>query len=404
MRHATFLVMAIFLAATTAPILSLAQQKRTQPVIDVAIPAPFPDAKASFEEAMEILKSESYNADLNDEIAYYSALSGILRRISPENNKDLSTIWPPEKDKIVRSTIAGRIGSIGIRFLHDPNQGTAVVSDVMPGTPAERLGMKTKDVIEAIDGVSLRGKSTNEIADMIQRPVGTLVSLDFQRGKKKMSAAIACEEIKVDDVRGEMVEGFGLLRLRYFSESTADDFARAMAEFKETKARGVIIDLRNNSGGLFQNAIQIADQLLKKNAIALYTVGRDGIPQRYMTGSDGDVKTPLAVLVNRESGSASEILAAALRGNKRAIIVGERTIGKATMEKMVKLKNGYTMKFTTAALYGPDGITWQNTGITPDREISLEPTEVAAAFMEDDSAVQLAKDKQLAAALAELKR
>ena len=404
MRRLLFLLCAAAFAAMIAPLLATAQDQGTLPVIDVAIPAPFPKAKATFEEAIDILKRESYNANLDSEIAYYSALKGVLRQLSPSNNKELSMIWPPETDRIVRANLAGKIGSIGIRFLHDMAQGVAFVSDVMPGTPAERLGLKLKDSIDKINGVSLEGKSTQEIAAMIERPVGTMVEVEFTRGKKKMTAAILSEQIKVDDVRGEMIEGFGLLRLRYFSEAAAEDFAREMAAFKDKKARGVIIDLRNNSGGLFHNALHIADQLLKDNDIILYTVGRDGKPQRYLAGAGGDLKTPLAVLINGESGSSSEILAAALQGNKRAVVVGERSMGKGTMERMVKLKNGYTMKFTTAALYGPDGITWQNTGIAPDKEVALDPMDMVAAFMEEKPAKRLAKDKQLAAAMAALRK
>ena len=379
---------------------AFAAGQRMAPAISIDIPAPFPQPRAAFEEAVDILSKQSYNSNLNDEIIYYSAIQGVLRQLSPSNNKDLLEIWPPEvEEKVVKANITGVVGSIGVRLLYDSAAGVAIVSDVIPGTPAERKGLRLRDRITAIDGIPLRGKALGDVLPMIQKPVGTEIRLALLRGGKPFDVALECEQVKLDDVRGEVFEGVGLIRIRNFSQDVMTDLAKQAAELRAKKVHGFILDLRNNAGGVFDVARRVAEQFLRRGATIFYTVGRDGGALRYESAIDGDVQTPVVVLVNDKTASVSETLAAALQDNKRAAVVGVRTKGKGTILQKATLKNGYTMTFVTDMLYRPNGELWQGRGIAPDKTVEMDPALLDEANMEEDAAKRLALDVQLDAAM-----
>lgn len=399
MRYVKFILLVLAAFSGVVPLVVLGKGQAPTPVIQIDIPTPFPQAKEAFDDAIRILKNESYNANLNEEIVYYSALKGVLRQLSPANNKELLKLWGPEVDKMVQANISGVIGSIGIRFLLDSHAGIAFVSDVMPQTPAEKQGLKLRDAIETIDGKSLKGLSPNDVAAMIERPVGTKVKLALRRGTQRFEKVLACETIKVDDVRSETIKGLGLIRIRYFSKEVAQDVENELKKFREKKVPGVIIDLRDNSGGLLDAGANVADLFLSQGDAIFYFVGRDGEPKKYVALSDHGFKMPLAVIINGETASAAELVTASLKDNKRANVVGVPSKGKGTIERITKLKNGYSMTFTTDALYGPSGEPWQGKGIVPDKPVPLDPASLENARLEEDVGKRINLDKQLAAAV-----
>lgn len=399
MKYVKSILFVMAAISGVVPFVVRGQAQKPTPVIQIGLASPFPQAKETFDEAMQILKKDSYNADLNDEVIYYSAIKGILRHLSPQNNKDLLKLWGPETDKLVQANLAGKIGSIGIRFLHDPEAGVAYVADVMPGTPAQQKGLMLRDEILAIDGAPLKGVSPADVAAMIEKPAGTKVKLAMRRAGKLFDISMACEVIKVDDVRSEIVSGYGVIRVRFFSQNTAADIQNELKELKAKNVRGIVFDLRNNSGGLLDVGIKSADQMLAQSSTILFTVGRNGEPRRYLAETGGDTTTPVAVIINGESASAAELFAAALKDNKRAKVIGVPSMGKGTTENIAKLKNGYSMTYMAAAMYGPAGESWQDRGVIPDSVVDIPRGDLEMSYMEGNTAKKLALDKQLDLAL-----
>jgi carboxyl-terminal processing protease len=303
----------------------------------------------------------------------YSAVDGMLQSLDPH-----SSFLPPEPLSELEEETSGHFGGVGLSVA--PGTDGVKVLAPIEDSPAFKAGIQAGDTITAIDGKPLKGMSLDEAVKTMRGEDGSNVKVTVKRASgEKVQVPLVREEIKMTSVKGtaDLGDGLGYLRITQFSQSVPEDFAKALQQFHKEGAKGLVIDLRNNPGGLLESAVAVAEQILPKGSEIVSVKGRqtDGTPREFVAGACDarDTKLPLAVLVNHSSASASEILAGALKAHKRAVIVGEQTYGKASVQNVIRLatRPDCAIRLTTAYYYTPDGKLIHGKGIAPDIVVAM---------------------------------
>jgi len=321
---------------------------------------------------------QAYVEPVEDRKLMQSAIRGLLLDLDPHS------VYLVRSDAEAFDEDAnGAYDGIGVEVQLQPD-GTILVISPIDDTPAARAGVKSGDLIIAIDGKPLTPEQIDE--NPLRGEPGSKTTLTVQRknAKKPLEIVVERETIRVSSVRSRMLEpGYGYIRVSAFQADTANEFEQQLDKL-QTEAgapnkglRGLLVDLRSNPGGLLTSAVQIADALLDKGRI-VSTRGRNPLADSAFTATPGDRMrgAPVVVLVDAGSASASEVLAAALGDNKRAHIVGSRTFGKGSVQTILPLDNGDAVKLTTARYYTPSGKSIQARGIEPD--VVIEPGKDSA--------------------------
>ena len=366
---------------------------------------------------------QAYVEPVSDAKLMQSAIRGLLFDLDPHSVYMEKTVAADFEDGT-----RGAYSGIGVELQRQPD-GTLRVIAPIDDTPAARAGIKSGDLIVAIDGKPFKVDEGDSSAPLRGVPGTTVVLTILRAGTDKpLEVPVTRETIRVASVRGRMLEpGFAYLRVSAFQADTAADFERQLEALKAQAGgslRGAVIDVRSNPGGLLTAAVQIADALLERGQI-VSTRGRLALTDAQFAATPGDRLggAPVVVLVDAGSASASEVLAGALADNNRARVVGSRTFGKGSVQTLLPLDNGDSVKLTTARYYTPNGRSIQAHGITPDVVLRAEGAAAAAArarFSEaslpghlrgdaEDTPGALAGevlegDGPIAAALAELKK
>ncbi|MCD9088475.1 S41 family peptidase [Stenotrophomonas sp. SY1] len=312
----------------------------------------------------------AYVEPVDDKKLMQSAVRGLLLELDPH-----STYFDKEDAQAFDEQATGAYEGIGVELLQQQDNTLKVVSPI-DDTPAARAGLRAGDLIVAIDGKPI---SAIEAMEPLRGPAGSTVVLTIERGDAKpFDVSVTRETIRVTSVRSRMLEpGYGYVRISTFQADTGADFQKNIAQLQAQsggKLKGLVLDLRSNPGGLLTAAVQVADDLLEKGGI-VSTRGRISISDAKFDATPGDLLkgTPVVVLVDAGSASASEVLAGALRDNQRARVIGSRTFGKGSVQTVLPLDNGDSVKLTTARYYTPSGRSIQATGIVPDVELTAEP-------------------------------
>lgn len=312
---------------------------------------------------------EAYVEPIDDKTLMQSAIRGLLFDLDPH-----STYMAQELAEEFDEASRGSYGGVGVELQRQPDGSLRVIAPI-DDTPAARAGIKAGDIITAIDGKPFKPDEGDTSGPLRGEP-GSKVTLTVVREDKPkpFDITLTRETIRIVSVKSRMLEpGYGYLRIASFQADTAADFDRQLDQLREQaggKLRGLVIDLRSNPGGLLTSAVQIADSLLEKGEI-VSTRGRVPISDAEFGATPGDRSggAPVVVLVDAGSASASEVLAGALRDNQRARVVGSRTFGKGSVQTVLPLDNGDSVKLTTARYYTPSGKSIQALGIVPDVEL-----------------------------------
>ena len=338
-----------------------------------------------FGEVLENIKKE-YVEDVDQSEVMDSAINGVLQSLDP-----YSAYMSPELFKEMQTDTKGEFGGLGIEI--GMEAGVVKVISPIEDTPAEKAGIKAGDYIVKIGKEQVQGKSLMEAVKLMRGPVGTAVDLTIRRKniKKPLEFKITRKVIEIQSVSSEIIskkKNIGYVRLKSFNENSDNQFLKSLKKFeKNSKIKGYVIDLRNNPGGLLTQAINITDFFLDDGEI-VSTKGRKISETRKFFAREGDeIKgKPLVVLINNGSASASEIFAGALKDHKRAVIIGENSYGKGSVQSIIPLRNGGGMRLTISKYYLPSGKSISEVGVTPD--ILVEETD-------NDFKINSDKDNQL---------
>ena len=338
-----------------------------------------------FGEVIENIKKD-YVDDVDQAEMMDSAINGILQSLDP-----YSAYMSPSLFKEMQTDTRGEFGGLGIEI--GMEAGVVKVISPIEDTPAEKAGIKAGDYIVKIGNEQVQGKSLMEAVKLMRGPVGTSIKLTIRRGKvkKPLEFEIKRRIIEVKSVNSKTIskdKNIGYIRLKSFNENSDNQFLKSLKKFeKNSKIKGYVIDLRNNPGGLLTQAINITDFFLDDGEI-VSTKGRKISETRKFFARKGDEVNgkPVVILINNGSASASEILAGALKDHKRAIILGENSYGKGSVQSIIPLRNGGGMRLTISKYYLPSGKSISEVGVTPD---------ILVEEIGDDFKINSEKDNQL---------
>jgi len=322
-----------------------------------------------FGEVLEKINKE-YVDEINQSEGMDSAINGLLQSLDP-----YSAYMSPEIFNEMQTETSGEFGGLGIEV--GMESGVVKVISPIDDTPASKAGIKAGDYIVKIDNIQVQGKSLSEAVDLMRGSVGSEIELTVRRRgeKKALTFKIVREIIQIKSVKAELLEkSIGYIRLTSFNENSGKQIKKEIQKFeKNNNARSYILDLRNNPGGLLSQAIKISDFFLDNGEI-VSTKSRKKSENKKWFANKGDLTNgkTLVVLINYGSASASEIVAGALKNHKRAILLGENSYGKGSVQSIIPLKNNGAIRLTVAKYYLPSGESISEVGVSPDIEISEE--------------------------------
>jgi len=336
-----------------------------------------------FGEVLEKIQKE-YVDEINQSEGMEAAIDGLLQSLDP-----YSSYMSPKTFDEMQTDTSGEFGGLGIEVTME--SGVVKVISPIDDTPASRAGIKAGDYIVKINNTQVQGKSLSEAVDLMRGPVGSSIELTVRRSgeKKALIFEVTREIIEIRSVKSDLLEkNIGYLRLTSFNENSADQIEKEIKKLeKNNDLKSYILDLRNNPGGLLSQAIKISDFFLENGEI-VSTKSRKKIENRKWFAKKGDLTNgkTLIVLINYGSASASEIVAGALKDHKRAILLGENSYGKGSVQSIIPLQNKGAIRLTVAKYYLPSGKSISEVGVAPDIQIDEES---------DDFKIKTETDNQL---------
>ena len=336
-----------------------------------------------FGEVLEKINKE-YVDEINQSESMDSAINGLLQSLDP-----YSSYMSPEIYNEMQTETSGEFGGLGIEVSME--SGVVKVISPIDDTPASKAGIKAGDYIVKINDTQVQGKSLTEAVELMRGPVGSSINLTIRRRgeKKALTFNIIREIIQIKSVKSDLLEkNIGYIRLTSFNENSGKQIEKEINKLeKDKKVKAYILDLRNNPGGLLSQAIRISDFFLEDGEI-VSTKSRKTSENRKWFAKKGDLTNgkTLVVLINYGSASASEIVAGALKDHKRAILIGENSFGKGSVQSIIPLKNEGAIRITVAKYYLPSGKSISQVGVSPDIEVDEDS---------DDFLIKTETDNQL---------
>jgi len=321
-----------------------------------------------FSEVLDKVKKE-YVEDIDQSEVMDAAINGVLQSLDP-----YSAYMSPSMYKEMATETSGEFGGLGIEVSME--SGVVKVISPIDNSPASKAGVKAGDYIVKINNIQVQGKSLTEAVELMRGPIGSEINITIRRVgvKKALNFKIKRAVIEVASVKSEIKNNnIGYIRLTSFNENSSDQIKDKINIFKKKNIDYYILDLRNNPGGLLSQAIKISDFFLDKGEIVSTKSKKDSENRRWFAkkGDILDGKT-FVVLINYGSASASEIVAGSIKDHKRAILIGERTYGKGSVQSIIPLKNDGAIRLTVSKYYLPSGNSISDVGVMPDFEISEE--------------------------------
>ncbi|MGB0450157.1 MAG: S41 family peptidase [Porticoccaceae bacterium] len=375
---ATLLISFALSAQTPAPAKPLATDNSNAEKAQPEARLPLRELRV-FTQVFEQIR-RGYVEEVKDTELLENAIAGLLLELDPHS----AYLNESDYDELQESA-TGEYGGLGMEV--GAERGLIKIISPIDDTPAAKAGIKAGDLIIEVDGVPVRGMALQKAIDKLRGEKGTSIELKVLRDNQELPIefTIVRDIIQVSSVRSRMLEpGYGYVRISQFQTSSGDDFKKALLDLKsqETNLKGVIVDLRNNPGGLVPASVEISGAVLDGGTV-VYTEGRLPSANSTYQASSGDLLEgiPLVVLINGGSASASEIVAGALQDHRRAAIIGTQSFGKGSVQTVIPLGDGRAVKLTTARYYTPNGRSIQAEGIVPD--IIVEPAEIRRYQLRD---------------------
>ena len=335
---------------------------------------------------------EDYVEEVSDQDLVEAAINGMLTSLDPH-----SAYLPDDNFQKMQVQTRGKFGGLGIEVTME-NGFVKVVSPI-DDTPADKAGILPEDLIISVDGESIVGLTLNDAVEKLRGPIGSNVKISVQRAQDEpFEVNIIRDEIKIRSVRSRLYETIGYIRITTFSEQTSPGLQKAMDDLQAETAKGLnglVLDLRNNPGGLLSEAIRVSDAFLEKGEI-VSTRGRSENDIQHAYARPGDISDglPLVVLINSGSASASEIVAGALKDHRRAVVMGTRSFGKGSVQTITPMPGHGAMRLTTALYFTPSGVSIQAKGISPDIEVALARIEKLESGLVREEDLRGALDNQ----------
>lgn len=329
-----------------------------------------------------------WNDDIKEDDLKKGAVQGYVAALGDQYTEYI----PADEMKEYTESINGNFVGIGIYMTKDTESNRVVVYYPIPNSPAEKIGINAGDYIISVDGVEYTADDFENISSYIKGEEGTIVNIVVERNGEKLSFDIKREKVNTNIITTKIIENnIGYIKLPSFDEGSADDFKSELEKLISGGAKSVILDLRNNGGGLVDESTKIADFLLEKGNTIITTVDKNNKKEVTLSKNKPLFSLPIVVLVNENSASASEILACSLQDNERATIIGKKTYGKGIIQTLLSLSDGSGLKITTQEYYTPKESTIHKVGVKPDYEVELPDNVTSIYSVEEDKDTQLRK-------------
>lgn len=314
--------------------------------------------------ASKKLLSENFYGDVTDEKIYDGAMSGMFAAL----NDPYTSYLDNKQNKELMEVTEGKYEGIGVVISASVKEKSDVtIIGIVKESPAEKAELMLNDKIIAINGEECSNLSLTQVAEKLKVKAGTTIALSIDRNGEKIEKSITTEAIVFKSVYSENMNGIGYIQISSFDENTGSEFIEAYNKLREEDITGLIVDVRDNGGGVYDEVIKIAKVLVPKGLI-VYTEDKDG--NKKADNSEGEgIDIPLVLLVNEESASASEILAGAIKDRKCGTLVGKKTYGKGVVQGWYMIGDGTSIKITIAKYFTPSGVCIQDVGIEPDIEV-----------------------------------
>lgn len=334
--------------------------------------APFTGGEQAFRAIKDTLRNKYYRPGLTDDELYRAAVAGMLQLLEPQLSA-WNKLMSPEEVRDLHSDMQGSIVGIGVEIRFEEDSGISDVLSVIPGSPAERAGLRNGDKILTVGGKLYRGKGLRDVVSDLRGKPGEVVNLTALRGADVLSLSIRRERVAYDQVKALPLPGeLGYIYIRQFTENTPTVLSMLLRDLQAKRVRGLVIDLRGNQGGLLDKALSSAELFLKAGTPITQLAHRGGTRETLTSRATGAVSSPpIALLIDHETASSAELLAGALHEGIGAHLIGSRTYGKGTVQRVEELPNGYAYKYTASHFLLPSGKPIEGRGLTPDIEVSL---------------------------------
>lgn len=329
-----------------------------------------------------------YLGDIDEEKLKEGAIAGYIKGLDDEYTEYISK----EDMADYMADATGNFVGVGVYMVQDTEANKIMVLSPIKGSPAEKAGLQPGDYIIAVDGITYTGEQMTEASNKIKGETGTTVKLQIQRKDETLDIELTRENIKVNPVEGEVLENnIGYIEFSSFDDGTAEEFKTKFEELQGKGIKSLIIDLRNNGGGIVDEALEIANYILDKDSVILYEVDKNNNETVEKTTDDPIINMPIVILTNENTASSSEILAGALKDHKKATIVGEKTYGKGVIQRLLTLPDGSGLKITSEKYLTPNRTEINKVGIEPDEKVELPETVTNILNVEKNEDTQLQK-------------
>jgi carboxyl-terminal processing protease len=363
----------------------------------------FSDGERAFRTLRETLQAHYYATGITEDDLYRAAAAGMLERIDPKMHKWNKLLSPSELADM-DADLKGEIIGIGININYDSASGYTDVLSTIANSPAERAHLQAGDKIISVDGKLYKGKSLHDIIGAIRGKAGETVSLTVLRDDKLLTVPVKREVVPIESVSGMILAGdVGYVRINSFNGKTPSSLKDLLGTMAHVRA--MVVDLRCSMGGLFEEAVASASYFLAPGTPIVKLEKRSEPMETVVSKGERIVgEMPMTILVDGETSSGAEFVAAALAEQRGAQLVGTHTLGKWSVQKIDKLPNGYAMKYTASLFHAPSGRSYDGVGLTPDVEVAMDDKAVAKALVLKDPQKRVAEDAQLRTAMSLLRK